>query len=147
MRAPNFLSFLAARRANALARMGRFDEVPAHLDEAALATGTEDRWTQVIAGGARARLLAWQGRGDAAIELAMAVRAVADDAGFDAFPALYGQCLEDVAAVLEATGRPEQALTMLATALEAYEAKGATALVANVRRMMEAAAGGAMPSP
>jgi tetratricopeptide (TPR) repeat protein len=126
------LPFIAARLGQALLAAGRIDEARAFIDEAERVEA-RDVWTGSIVGGARARLLADDGRTAEGLAVAREVVAWGRTIGLDGLAILFGNALEDLAACATAAGDHEAARGALEEALQVYEAKGDLVDAAHVR--------------
>jgi hypothetical protein len=88
--------------------------------------------------GARARILARQGRLQEAVALARRMVAEAEAAGFAEYPVVFGPALEDLAEILRANGDTDEARAILTRDLEMQRAKENLAGVAKIERALAA---------
>jgi class 3 adenylate cyclase/tetratricopeptide (TPR) repeat protein len=112
---------LAAMLAHALHAQGRADEALRFSEISERTTGAEDVFTQAQWRSARAKVLVHFGRLTEAEGLARAAVAAAETTDF---LVLRADSLADLAEVLAAAGRPDEAATALREAVELYDAKG-----------------------
>jgi class 3 adenylate cyclase/tetratricopeptide (TPR) repeat protein len=131
----NFASTLAARLAQALCALRRYEEAARFVAISREAAAPEDVVSQVIWRGAEAKVLAHAGkhreaksRVDEAVELA---------GGTDALN-MQGDVLMDLAEVQHAAGRRQDAEETIRTALELYERKGNVASAGMCRALLHA---------
>jgi class 3 adenylate cyclase/tetratricopeptide (TPR) repeat protein len=128
-----WIGFMAGRLTHVLMLQGKDDEA---LEMAERAAG--DEWTDMFTNGARARILARRGETSKAVELARRMVAEAEGAGFAEYPAIFGPALEDLAEVLRADGKTDEARAILARDLEMQRAKENLAGVAKIERALAA---------
>jgi tetratricopeptide (TPR) repeat protein len=126
-------STAAALLALALVEQGRDDEALTHADQAASWAAHDDRISQVLQLGVRARVLARRGALDAA-EAAARDAVTRSSASDD--PWMRGEALVALALVLERAGRAEQSAAALGDALVLYERKGNVASAGRVGALM-----------
>jgi class 3 adenylate cyclase/predicted ATPase len=132
------LSMIAAYLAGALALQGRFDEADWLTLVSEETTSPDDLAAQALWRGTRARVLANKGEFDLAEQLAR--EAVALSRRTD-LPTVQADAYVDLADVLGASGRPEEAAVALADAVERCETKGNLVGAAHAReRLSELAA-------
>jgi hypothetical protein len=127
-----WLSTVAGHAAEALYRLGRDDEAWKLTDKAEEAGAPDDVITQMLILQARAKLLSR--RGDHAEAERLALEAVDWGRPTDA-PEVKANSLRDLAIVLGAGGKRDEALEALAQAQTFYEAKGHTVGVARVEEL------------
>ena len=135
-------SSVAAYLARAAYLQGRLDEAYAYTEVAEELLPSAQAWTRVGWYGVRGMVLAR--RGDLAAALALAGREVelaeaTDDLTYQ------GRALEDLAEVLEISGRSDEAQARLAEAIGRYDLKGITVFADRARRK-QAALQGQAPS-
>jgi tetratricopeptide (TPR) repeat protein len=129
------LSTYAPARARALCALGRHDEAE-RLAQRGRELGDErDATTQMLWRQVQALVVAHRGKHAQAERLAR--EAVALGEGTDALN-YQGDALCDLAAVLAAAGRGDEAVVTLEQALERYERKKNLAMVSQVQRQLEA---------
>jgi len=133
---PGFALLVAARLAQVTFLLGRDEETERLLQEADHIAGTGANWGAVQVAGTRARLLARQGRVKDAVRFARDGLAAAERSGFQAYPVLYGGCLEDLAAVLADAGMTDEAREVWNAAQHVYQEKGALILVSRAERAL-----------
>ena len=114
------LSTTAALLARAIHEQGRYDEAYAFTEVSAEAAALEDVGTQIMWRAARARILAGQGRLDEGEKLAREAVALAE--GTD-LASDRGDALLDLAEILRASARLEEAGAAVRRALSLYERK------------------------
>jgi class 3 adenylate cyclase/tetratricopeptide (TPR) repeat protein len=131
------LRFVAAHLARSLVAQGRLDEADEMVVHATESAGVPDTWTDTIADGAKARILALRGQTSEAVHLAEHVVARARSAGIDAIPLVYGGALEDLAFTLDVDAHPDAARKVLGDALELYARKEYAAGTARVNQALE----------
>ena len=117
----NVWSTLAAFLALALAIDGRYEEAAETAQKSEDATAPGDIINEILCRRARVKVLAWQGTMDQAEALARDAvkRAQATD-----MLSLHGDTLLDLAEVLQALGRQQDAGATIGDALRLYEVKG-----------------------
>jgi class 3 adenylate cyclase/tetratricopeptide (TPR) repeat protein len=136
---------IMAMLARAAFAQGRVDEVEALALEGQADASEQDIWRS-IGGGAVALVLAQRGEYERAETLAREMVALLEPTdGLD----LRGGTLADLAEVLRAAGREEEAVEAAGRALELFEEKGNVVSAARVRRLFPAATatGRAAPAP
>ena len=116
-----YLSSVAAFLAQALYGQGRLDEADDLARRAQASAAPDDLWSQVLAGGTRAKVCASRGAHEEAERYAR--EAVGLAAATDALD-LHGNALVDLADTLALADRTEEAATCVADALRLYERKG-----------------------
>jgi class 3 adenylate cyclase/tetratricopeptide (TPR) repeat protein len=134
-----YLSTHLGYHGRVLFQLGRFDEAAEKADLAERLGASDDVATQTIWRQVRAKLLAREGREDAAV--ALAEEAVAMTQGSDCWdtPSMAFEDLGDVYAMI---GRRTDAIAVLEKALDICERKGAIAVVDTLRsKVAEIAAG------
>jgi class 3 adenylate cyclase/tetratricopeptide (TPR) repeat protein len=127
-----WLSTVAGHAAEALYRLGRDDEAWAMTETADEAGAADDVITQMLIRQVRAKILSRRGEHAEAERLAR--EAVAWGEPTDA-PAHKADSYRDLAIVLGAAGKGDEALSALAEAHAHYAAKGHTVGVANVEKL------------
>ncbi|HZR92728.1 MAG TPA: adenylate/guanylate cyclase domain-containing protein [Gaiellaceae bacterium] len=133
---------IAAFLAQALVGQGRYGEAESYLLQARADAGADDVWTQAVARGTLAVVHA--ARGEHAQAEPLAREAVALVAGSDSRE-LGASMLEDLAIVLAAAGRAEEASAAAEQARRSFEEKGNVVASARVRRLLDHP-GGAAPA-
>jgi predicted ATPase len=128
------LSTMAAMRARAVYAQGRYDEAESLTSVSREAASHDDIVTQVKWRSALATVLARRGEADRAEVLAREAVALASPTDF-----LYlrGHALDDLAEVLEVSGRAEEAAAVVEEALRTYDAKGDVASATAARLRLE----------
>jgi class 3 adenylate cyclase/tetratricopeptide (TPR) repeat protein len=124
-----WMSTVAGQAAEALYRLGRDDEAWRLTETAAQATSADDVISQMLILQVRAKVLARRGEHAEAERLTR--EAVAWGEPTDALEA-QGNALRDLAVVLAAAGRHDEALDALEAARSRYEQKGHTVYIARV---------------
>jgi tetratricopeptide (TPR) repeat protein len=124
-----WMSTVAGQAAEALYRLGRDDEAWRLTETAAQATSADDVISQMLILQVRAKVLAR--RGEHAEAERLTHEAVAWGEPTDALEA-QGNALRDLAVVLAAAGRHDEALDALEAARSRYEQKGHTVYIARV---------------
>jgi Flp pilus assembly protein TadD len=127
-----WLSTVAGYTAEALYRLGRDDEAWQLTDKAEEASATDDVISQMLIRQVRAKLLARRGELAEAERLAREAVALGDPT--DA-PDVKAGARRDLATVLGAAGKRDEALDALHEARSLYLAKGHTVGVAHVEEM------------
>lgn len=117
----NVWSTLAAFLALALAIDGRYEEAAETAQKTEDATAPGDIINEILYRRARVKVLAWQGALDDAEALARDAVGRAERTDMLSF---HGDALLDLAAVLEALGRQQDAGTAVEEVLRLYEQKG-----------------------
>jgi class 3 adenylate cyclase/tetratricopeptide (TPR) repeat protein len=124
-----WMSTVAGQAAEALYRLGRDDEAWRLTETAAQATSADDVISQMLILQVRAKVLARRGEHAEAERLTR--EAVAWGEPTDALEA-QGNALRDLAVVLAAAGRHDEAVDALEAARSRYEQKGHTVYIARV---------------
>ena len=132
----SFLATMTALLARPVFELGRADEALALTERAQCGATDDDVVPQATWRGVRARILAR--RGDAATAEALAREAVAL-AGATDYVTVAAEAYEDLADVLEASGRGGEAAAALRAALERYERKGHEVAARRVGALLAAA--------
>ncbi len=130
----NYITTIAAYLAEALYRQGRWDDASAFASFSETTAAEDDLLTQLLWRGVRGKLLAREGRhGDAIGVSQEAVRLArtSDD------PIGQGNVLVDLAQTLAMAGRPTEAESAFAEALEAFDRKGSSASAAVARTLFD----------
>jgi predicted ATPase/class 3 adenylate cyclase len=126
-----FLSTTAARLARAVEAQGRNEEAYELTVVAEQAGASDDLSTQIGWRGVRARILASRGRFDEAERLAREAVALAEQTDR---PNQHGDALADLATVLAAAERHEEAFQVSEEAFRVYERKGNLVAAERVQR-------------
>jgi hypothetical protein len=112
---------LAARLAESLCALERFEEAARYVAISREAAAAEDVVSHVVSAGAKAKVFAHDGDHAKARSVAQEAVALAD--GTDALN-MQGDALMDLAVVERMAGRPEQATSAVIDAMTRYDAKG-----------------------
>ena len=139
-----FASTIAALLAEALYRLGRFDEAESFTRKAEELASEDDVWTQSIWRCVRAKVLARNG-GTPSQAISLAREAIEILRTADA-PVWLANGLRDSADVFEACGDPAEAKELLAQALALYERKQAPVPAEQVRMQLARTAAAAAPA-
>jgi tetratricopeptide (TPR) repeat protein len=136
----SYLSTLAPELGRSLCALGRYDEAEPLAQLGRELGGEQDVNTQMLWRQVLARVHAHRGRHAEAERLAREAEAIGERTdGLNR----HGDALCDLAEVLAAAGRTEEAAEALEQALERYERKKNLAMVAQVRPQLEALRGAA----
>jgi len=127
-----WLSTVAGHTAEALYQLGRDDEAWQLTDKAEEAGAPDDVITQMLIRQVRAKLLLRRGESDEAERLAREAVALGEPTDALEYKA---NSFRDLAIVLAAAGRPDEALPVLDEARSFYEQKGHTVGVARVEEL------------
>jgi tetratricopeptide (TPR) repeat protein len=127
-----FRSTVAGMLGRVLLLRGEHDEAEAFVVLAEALSDDDDAWSQVLWRSARARLQVTQD-GDRALELA---QQAVETAETTADLTLRGDALTDLAEVLAALGRPDEASAAMSDAADLYQRKGDLTSAARTRQRL-----------